>query len=129
MSPYLGKTIAEICEAEGRGRHRLLPIAKLVQEKFGCVSEEAIDSIAGELGIPGVTITIDGSTTTVTDLYGGVVRTRQFNEFFSLFDAVGKGFFDQYGLALLDKRPGDIEMTNRRRGDDRTVDHLRCLFR
>ncbi|MEN8150272.1 MAG: NAD(P)H-dependent oxidoreductase subunit E [Planctomycetota bacterium] len=56
MSGRLETTVTEICEANGRDRTRLLSIAKRVQEKFGCVSEEAIDAIADELGIPRVEI-------------------------------------------------------------------------
>jgi NADH:ubiquinone oxidoreductase subunit E len=59
MNPTVGhleKTVTEICEAEGKDRSRLLPIAKRVQEKLGCVSDDAIDRIAAELTLPRVEI-------------------------------------------------------------------------
>jgi len=56
MSPRLDTAVRELSEACGRDRTRLLSIARRVQETFGCVSEEAIDAIADELGIPRVEV-------------------------------------------------------------------------
>ena len=50
MSESLETTIKEACQAFGNDRRRLMDIVRRVQEQFGCVSGEAMDLIAGEVG-------------------------------------------------------------------------------
>ncbi|MCF7790517.1 MAG: NAD(P)H-dependent oxidoreductase subunit E [Victivallales bacterium] len=47
----LKKEIADICKACGNDRSRLMDIVRDVQEKFGCVSDEAINLIASEVSV------------------------------------------------------------------------------
>ena len=47
----LKKNIADICKACGNDRTRLMDIVRDVQEKFGCVSDEAMNAIASEISV------------------------------------------------------------------------------
>ena len=46
MSDRLEPAIKEICKAHGNDRVRMMDIVSAVQERFGCVSDEAMDLIA-----------------------------------------------------------------------------------
>ena len=48
---YLKKEISSICKNYGNDRSRLMDIIRNVQEKFGCVSEAAINQISSEISI------------------------------------------------------------------------------
>ena len=50
MSDTLETAIKEICQACGNDRSRMMDIVRAVQEKLGCVSSEALDLIAQEVG-------------------------------------------------------------------------------
>ncbi|HUV08210.1 MAG TPA: NAD(P)H-dependent oxidoreductase subunit E, partial [Spirochaetia bacterium] len=56
MSTNLGNTIRAICSANGNDKKRMMSIVREVQEKFGCVSDEAIDIIARQISIPRVEV-------------------------------------------------------------------------
>jgi [NiFe] hydrogenase diaphorase moiety large subunit len=47
----LKNEIADICKACGNDRSRLMDIVRDVQEKFGCVSDEAMNLIASEVSV------------------------------------------------------------------------------
>ena len=49
MSESLEAGVKEICQACGNDRWRMMDIVRAVQEKFGCVSSEAMDLIAREV--------------------------------------------------------------------------------
>ncbi len=49
MSENLGKAIKDICQSCGNDHTRMMDIVRAVQEKFGCVSSEAMDLIAKEV--------------------------------------------------------------------------------
>jgi [NiFe] hydrogenase diaphorase moiety large subunit len=46
MSDTLQAAVEEICRACGNDRSRMMDIVRAVQERFGCVSDEALDAIA-----------------------------------------------------------------------------------
>jgi [NiFe] hydrogenase diaphorase moiety large subunit len=50
MSDQLASAVREICEAAGKDRHRMMDIVEAVQAQFQCVSPEAIDLIAEQVG-------------------------------------------------------------------------------
>jgi len=50
MSESLEASVKQICEQCGNDRTRMMDIVRAVQEAFGCVSGEAMDLIAGQLG-------------------------------------------------------------------------------
>ena len=50
MSDTLETAVKGICEACGNDRARMMDIVRAVQEKFGCVSDEALDLIAAQVG-------------------------------------------------------------------------------
>ncbi len=56
MKKKITDTIQSICTDFGKDPNRLMDVVRTVQEKFGCVSEESIDEIAGVLSIPRVEI-------------------------------------------------------------------------
>jgi len=49
MSETLEAAVKEICQAHGNDRGRMMDIVRDVQARFGCVSSEALDRIAGEV--------------------------------------------------------------------------------
>lgn len=49
MSDDLQAAIKGICQASGRDRTRMMDIVRAVQERFGCVSAQAVDLIAREV--------------------------------------------------------------------------------
>ena len=51
MSETLASATGEICAACGNDRSRMMDIVRSVQEKFGCVSDEAMESIASSVGV------------------------------------------------------------------------------
>lgn len=61
MSKQMTDTIQGICAEFDKDPKRLMDIVRSVQEKFGCVSEEAIDAVAGTLSMPRVEV--DGLVT------------------------------------------------------------------
>ena len=50
MSNTLETAVHAICEASGNDRARMMDIVRGVQEKFGCVSDAALDLIAAQVG-------------------------------------------------------------------------------
>ncbi len=50
MSDTLGSAVQEICQACGNDRTRMMDIVRKVQERFGCVSDGALDLVAAQLG-------------------------------------------------------------------------------
>ncbi len=56
MSEDLKNAISEICTASGNDRTRMMDIVRSVQEKYGCVSDEAIDLIAESVSAPRVDV-------------------------------------------------------------------------
>ncbi len=46
----LKQAITDICESCGKDRSRMMDIVEAVQSRFGCVSDEAMDLIAGQVG-------------------------------------------------------------------------------
>jgi [NiFe] hydrogenase diaphorase moiety large subunit len=56
MSDDLQKDVREICQQRSNNRARLMDIARCVQQKYGCVSSEALDLIATELSMPRVEV-------------------------------------------------------------------------
>jgi len=49
MSDTLEKAVKQICQDHGNDRSRMMDIVRAVQERFGCVSGEAMDLIAGRV--------------------------------------------------------------------------------
>ena len=64
-------TIREICEKHHHSRGRLVDIAAAVQRKYGCISYEAMQQIAGHLGIR--TVEVEG----VVSFYAFLSETPQ----------------------------------------------------
>jgi [NiFe] hydrogenase diaphorase moiety large subunit len=56
MSTLLETAVKRICKDLGNDPTRLLDVARAVQEKYRCVSDEAMDVIARKLEIPRVTV-------------------------------------------------------------------------
>ena len=56
VSAPLASAIKEICGEVDRDATRLLDVARAVQARFRCVSSEAMDLIAAELGVPRVNV-------------------------------------------------------------------------
>ena len=56
MSTATAGAIAEIAESVGGDPTRLLDVARKVQARFRCVSNESADTIAKELGVPASTV-------------------------------------------------------------------------
>ena len=51
MSENLEGAVKEICQACGQDRTRMMDIVRAVQERFGCVSSEAMDLIAKTVNV------------------------------------------------------------------------------
>lgn len=51
MAKGLKEAVAAICKLCNNDRTRLMDVVRDIQAKFGCISDEAMDIIAGELGI------------------------------------------------------------------------------
>jgi [NiFe] hydrogenase diaphorase moiety large subunit len=51
MSPGVKALVSESCQTVGRDRTRLMDVVRAIQREQGCVSGEAMDLIAEELGI------------------------------------------------------------------------------
>jgi len=49
MSEILETAVKDICKSCGNDRSRMMDIVRAVQDRFGCVSSEAMDLIAGEV--------------------------------------------------------------------------------
>ncbi|NQT12669.1 MAG: NAD(P)H-dependent oxidoreductase subunit E, partial [Planctomycetes bacterium] len=56
MNASSQNVIREVCQAHDNDRTRLLDIALAVQEQLGCVTSEAVDQIAAQLGCPRVEV-------------------------------------------------------------------------
>ncbi len=56
MSTLLDSAVRKICKAHDNDPTRLLDVARAVQEKYRCVSDEAIDVISQVLHLPRVTV-------------------------------------------------------------------------
>ncbi len=52
----LAMAVRQICASFGNDRSRLMDIAQVVQSRFGCISDDAVDLIAEALGIPRVEV-------------------------------------------------------------------------
>jgi [NiFe] hydrogenase diaphorase moiety large subunit len=51
MSDNLAAAVRDICQACGRDRGHMMDIVRAVQERFACVSSQAMDLIAKEVGV------------------------------------------------------------------------------
>ncbi len=56
MAEQSSNTVQRICSRYGNDETRMMDIVRDVQHEFGCVSDEAIDLIAGTVGVPRVTV-------------------------------------------------------------------------
>jgi len=56
MGENLQTAVKDICDANANDRRLMMNIVRDVQSRFGCVSDEAIDLIARQLGVPRVTV-------------------------------------------------------------------------
>jgi [NiFe] hydrogenase diaphorase moiety large subunit len=52
----LAMAVRQICASFGNDRSRLMDIAQVVQSRFGCISDDAVNLIAEALGIPRVEV-------------------------------------------------------------------------
>ena len=56
MSENLAQAVKKTCSTFGNDRTRMMDIVREVQKEFGCVSDEAIDIIAGSVSCPRVEV-------------------------------------------------------------------------
>ena len=52
MQEEMSSAVEGICKSNGNESSRMMDIVRAVQQKFGCVSDEAIDVIAREVSVP-----------------------------------------------------------------------------
>ena len=104
MSEQLATTIKEICEACDNDRTRMMDIVRGVQERFGCVSSEALDLIARQVNTHRVEVE------SVVSFYAflskqpkGKVVIRVCNDIVDKMagcDRVAAAFCDELGVAM-----------------------------
>ena len=56
MGETLERAVRDICEGVGNDRARLMDIVRAVQARYGCVGDDAINTIASALGLPRVEV-------------------------------------------------------------------------
>ncbi len=109
MSENLQAAIKEICQACGNDRRRMMDIVRAVQDKFGCVSGEAMSLIAKAVDTHRVEVeSVVSFYAFLSERPKGKVVIRLCNDIidrFSGMDRVAKAFSDELGIGFGETTP------------------------
>ncbi|MFH1569696.1 MAG: NAD(P)H-dependent oxidoreductase subunit E [Gemmatimonadota bacterium] len=109
MSENLAAAIAEICRACHNDRTRMMDIVRAVQERFGCVSSEALDLIARAVGTHRVEVaSVVSFYAFVSSRRKGKVVIRLCNDIIDRMfgaDQVAAAFCEELGIGLGETTP------------------------
>jgi [NiFe] hydrogenase diaphorase moiety large subunit len=117
MSRDLETAIKDICSSCGNDKVRMMDILRLVQDRFGCVSDEAIDLVAREISIPRVEVESTVSFYSfLSKTPKGKIVIRVCNDIIDRmagYDVVAEAFRDQLGIDFGGTTPdGMISLEN-----------------
>jgi len=109
MTDPLAAAVKEICRASNNDRTRMMDVVAAVQEKFGCVSSQALDLIAGELSVHRVEVeSVVSFYAFLSQQPKGKVVIRLCNDIIDRMsggDRVAQAFSDELGIGFGETTP------------------------